>query len=133
MVRQKHGHRALSSRGGPHGSRLFNIIDPARWAIASAPAPRDLELAPRPFGGGNDREALRWLIRRLIPRLGSITAGIIRTSADAASSAVGSGCADRSSSIVVIVLSISALGSASCRRWCSASRFKSAGIGGSGP
>src|SRR5205807_1229706 len=27
--------------------RLFEIIDPARWAIASAQAPGDLELAPK--------------------------------------------------------------------------------------
>jgi len=38
--------------------RLFEIIDPARWAIASAQAPGDLELAPKTFGGGNEREAL---------------------------------------------------------------------------
>jgi hypothetical protein len=38
--------------------RLFEIIDPARWAIASAQAPGDLELEPKTFGGGNEREAL---------------------------------------------------------------------------
>jgi hypothetical protein len=37
---------------------LFEIIDPARWAITSAQAPGDLELAPRTFGGVDDREAL---------------------------------------------------------------------------
>ena len=38
--------------------RLFEIIDPARWAIASAQALGDLELAPKTFGGGNERKAL---------------------------------------------------------------------------
>jgi hypothetical protein len=37
--------------------RFFEIIDPARWTIASAQAPGDLELAPRTFGVGT-REKL---------------------------------------------------------------------------
>ena len=43
--------------------RLFEIIDPARWAIAGAQAPGNLELAPRTFGGANEGEALDWRVR----------------------------------------------------------------------
>src|ERR1700751_309467 len=54
---------ALSRPAMRRTDRFFEIIDPARWTIASAQAPSDLELAPRTFGGGNEGEALHWRIR----------------------------------------------------------------------
>jgi len=54
---------ALSHPAVGRTDRLFEIIDPARWAIAGAQAPSNLELAPRTFRGGNDREALHWRTR----------------------------------------------------------------------
>src|SRR5215471_16525724 len=47
---------AFSHPAVGRADRLFEIIDPARCAIASAQAPGDLELASRTFGGGNERE-----------------------------------------------------------------------------
>src|SRR6516164_2320766 len=54
---------ALSRPAMGRTDRFFEIIDPARWTIANTQAPGDLKLAPRTFGGGNEREALHWRIR----------------------------------------------------------------------
>jgi len=48
---------ALSRPAMGRTDRFFEIIDPARWTIASAQAPGDLELAPRTVGDG------KWRIR----------------------------------------------------------------------
>src|SRR6266851_2026180 len=60
---------ALSHPAMGRTDRLFEIIDPARRAIAGAQAPGNLELAPRTFGDGNEREALHWRNRPRGPEL----------------------------------------------------------------
>jgi hypothetical protein len=63
---------ALSHPAVAGTDRLFEIINPARRVVTSAQASGDLRLASRTFGGGDDREALHWLIRPVYPRLGSM-------------------------------------------------------------